>query len=74
MDMMMRMFDAIHDSDIGLCRQHDAQRHAEDGDYASQRDKAQMAQQRLALAAEVPDNALNLAQFFPKVDVTCRLD
>lgn len=46
-NMMMRMFDAIHDSDIGLCRQDGTERHAKDGDRASQRNKAS-AQRRLA--------------------------
>jgi hypothetical protein len=47
MNMMMRMFEAIHDSDIGLRRQHDAQRHAEDGDCSSESAQSLPAQRYL---------------------------
>ena len=34
-NMMMRMFNAIHDPDIGLRRQYDTKGHAEDGNCSS---------------------------------------
>ena len=47
MNMMMRMFEPIHDSDIGLRRQHEAQRHAEDGDRSSESAQSLPAQRNL---------------------------
>ena len=47
MNVMVRVLDAVHQCDISLPGQHDGQRHAQNGDRASQRYKAS-AQRRLA--------------------------
>ena len=51
MNVMMGVIDAVHQRDVGLPGQHDGQRHAQNGDRASQRDKALTAQQRLAFGS-----------------------
>ncbi len=48
MNVMMGVIDAVHQRDIRLSGQHNGQRHAQNGDRASQRDKALTAQLRLA--------------------------
>jgi hypothetical protein len=51
MSVVMGVIDAVHQRDIRLSRQHDGQRHAQNGDRASQRDKALTAQLRLAFGS-----------------------
>ena len=49
MHVMLRMLDAVHQRDVGLPGQHDGERHADDGDPASNRLESLKGQQRLAL-------------------------
>jgi len=59
MNMVMGVVDAVHQRDVGLSGQHDGHRHAQDGNRASQRNKAVTAQQRLA--SRQPNPAKTLA-------------
>jgi len=46
--VVLRMFDTVHQRDIGLAGEHHRQRHAEDGDRPSERDVSAEAQLDLA--------------------------
>ncbi len=63
-NVVMDVVDAVHQRDVGLSGQHDGERHAKDGDRASQRDKPS-AQLRLTFGGPTRRKRWNLAQLRP---------